>query len=509
MAELKQMMDVNVTVLSKVVERTRRFRSSNQSQAPESIFDMSFTTLSIHQGENSSVFSNTMFQFDDEIINSQAYRRTLARAYAAINERSEEDTVDSSEVGKPKSQGLDEMDSVASVGSSHTALDSNIVEPSPRSPENGEISTEIPNFEESIERFLKFESIYTVPMPEWAEQWKMGRQEISGVPKKQMERQFIIHEIIQTERRYLKHLLVLRYLYKHRWLLALGPERWDTEKMTNGFPGGEEIFQVNKKHLYEPLLARQASQGPWILSIADIFEHWISVSAPAYLDYSNKYTNYHESIASTSRNNATFSHFLDQTRDLNICERLDWTTYLKAPITRLQRYCLLLEVMLKNSDRQNPALECDRIQNVISSLRACCINYDGIISENRKSMTIERLNSMMVSDSSLIPPDAEILLDMQLKLKRRTLDSSIPVQLIMYRSKDRLKTFLFKYSISIVSPVGARLEPHDTVRQDFFSSHKSSIVLFRIYPKLTPCKDWPIGTHTNLREADEIDDRSP
>jgi hypothetical protein len=82
MAELKQIMDNNTTVLSQVVQRTSHFRAARASRAPQSIFDMTFATQSIHYGDAGSVVSSTLFSFDDEIVNSQAYRRALAKAYA-------------------------------------------------------------------------------------------------------------------------------------------------------------------------------------------------------------------------------------------------------------------------------------------------------------------------------------------------------------------------------------------------------------------------------------------
>lgn len=86
MAELKQMMDNNTAVLSQVVQRSSHFRTARTSRAPQSIFEMSFATQSIHSGDGSSVISSAVFSFDDEIVNAQAYRRVLAKASASSND---------------------------------------------------------------------------------------------------------------------------------------------------------------------------------------------------------------------------------------------------------------------------------------------------------------------------------------------------------------------------------------------------------------------------------------
>lgn len=85
MAELKQMMENNTTVLSQVVQRTSQFRNTRKSRAPESIFDLS-SKNSFRLGDGDSVFSTTFFLFDNELLNSTAYRRVLAKVEGERND---------------------------------------------------------------------------------------------------------------------------------------------------------------------------------------------------------------------------------------------------------------------------------------------------------------------------------------------------------------------------------------------------------------------------------------
>ena len=78
MAELKQILENNTAVISQFVQRASRFRAARLSRARHSIFEMSFSTQSIHSGDRVSLFSSTLFAFDDEVIDSPAYRRALA-----------------------------------------------------------------------------------------------------------------------------------------------------------------------------------------------------------------------------------------------------------------------------------------------------------------------------------------------------------------------------------------------------------------------------------------------
>lgn len=109
-------MDNNTAVLSRLVERTKQLRISRGSQAPESIFDMSFTTQSIRTSDQTSIISSTFFTFDDELVNAPVYRRTLARAYAVLKMEEDTQQTDSDDVktitgeGKPPQVSMSEME---------------------------------------------------------------------------------------------------------------------------------------------------------------------------------------------------------------------------------------------------------------------------------------------------------------------------------------------------------------------------------------------------------------
>lgn len=82
MTELKQVMDQNTAILNEVAQHTSRISSSanKTSRAPKSIYDVSFKTFSISEDE-ASLYNSKLFAFDDEVVNSTAYRQVLAKAY--------------------------------------------------------------------------------------------------------------------------------------------------------------------------------------------------------------------------------------------------------------------------------------------------------------------------------------------------------------------------------------------------------------------------------------------
>ncbi|CAI7677272.1 unnamed protein product [Penicillium pancosmium] len=97
--ELKQLMDQNTAILNEVAQHTSRISASanKASRAPRSIYDMSFKTLSISEDEP-SLYSSRLFTFDDEVVNSIAYRQVLAKAYARGRSTDPENSNDAADV---------------------------------------------------------------------------------------------------------------------------------------------------------------------------------------------------------------------------------------------------------------------------------------------------------------------------------------------------------------------------------------------------------------------------
>ena len=194
MIELKEMMDNNNTVLSQIVERTSHFRIARASHAPQSIFDMSFATQSLHLGDGGSMISSTFFSFDNEIVNSQAYRRALAKAFANNNNGNRTQSAGSDHgadlaadrVLASGQQMNTELDSetirLSEVTRSPTVSDTPILSPTPSDP------------------LMAFMSEAQTPEQDWATTWAIKKRDIEGVRHNEVKRQKTLHEIITTER---------------------------------------------------------------------------------------------------------------------------------------------------------------------------------------------------------------------------------------------------------------------------------------------------------------------
>ncbi|KAF9413794.1 RHO1 GDP-GTP exchange protein 2, partial [Podila epigama] len=178
-------------------------------------------------------------------------------------------------------------------------------------------------------------------------------KEISdSVSSEEKKRQEVIYELIYTEKDFVND---LKYLHD-KWItpirnLDLLPESRRESFIDRVFYNIKDVYNVNSK-LGEALLKRQQAYAV-IPEVGDIFlEHVVNFS-PFVLYGANqieaKYEFEHE-----KNTNSTFAKFVEETERRPESRKLELNGYLTKPTTRLGRYPLLLEAVLKYTPEDNP-----------------------------------------------------------------------------------------------------------------------------------------------------------
>ncbi|KAG0326928.1 RHO1 GDP-GTP exchange protein 2 [Dissophora globulifera] len=166
------------------------------------------------------------------------------------------------------------------------------------------------------------------------------------------KRQEVIFELIYTEKDFVND---LKYL-NDKWItpirnLELLPESRREAFIDRVFYNIRDVYAVNSK-LGESLLKRQATYAV-IPEIGDIFlEHVVNFS-PFVLYGANQIEAKYEFEHEKNTNN-TFSKFVEETERRPESRKLELNGYLTKPTTRLGRYPLLLEAVLKYTPDDNP-----------------------------------------------------------------------------------------------------------------------------------------------------------
>ena len=232
---------------------------------------------------------------------------------------------------------------------------------------------------------------------DWVTFYNVKKEQFAGVGKKEVERQNNLHEIVTSEDVFMDQVNVLRVLYRDALKTyqppIIGPNK--IQKFINTVFGKiEAIKRVNEDHLLAQLKYRQQEQGPWVVGFSDIFREWIRKARIAYIEYAAGFPQATFLVRKEADKNLLFRQFLDQARAHELSGRLDWNTYLKAPITRLQRYSLLLATVHKNmvqdsEEKANLAIAIDEIKTVT-------LECDAKVDEMSKKVEMIEMGSKLI-----------------------------------------------------------------------------------------------------------------
>ncbi|KAI9684803.1 MAG: hypothetical protein M1829_000178 [Trizodia sp. TS-e1964] len=231
----------------------------------------------------------------------------------------------------------------------------------------------------------------------WATFYKVAEPEIEKADKKEVLRQNILHEIVQTEDQFLDQMNVLRVLYRdqlHSWQPPIIPPNRIEKFVRDVYGKADAVRNVNEEFLLAALKYRQQEQGPWIVGFSDIFREWIRKARTPYMEYAASFPNANHLVRKEAEKNILFKQFLDQARDNELSLRLGWDTYLKAPITRLTRYGLLLATVHK-SMRQDSE-EKTNLQTAIDEIKAVTLECQARVAEMTKKVDLKEMGAKLI-----------------------------------------------------------------------------------------------------------------
>ncbi|KAF2469305.1 CNH-domain-containing protein [Lindgomyces ingoldianus] len=182
----------------------------------------------------------------------------------------------------------------------------------------------------------------------------VSKEVAASVSEKEQKRQEVISELMYTERDFVKDLEYLRDFWMKPLRSANGspiPEHRREKFVRTVFSNCQEVYMVNSR-LAESLTRRQQKE-PVVRNIGDIFMEYVPHFSPFIKYGSNqlfgKYEFEHE-----KRTNIEFSKFVDEVERMKESRKLELNGYLTKPTTRLARYPLLLENILKYTADDNP-----------------------------------------------------------------------------------------------------------------------------------------------------------
>lgn len=227
---------------------------------------------------------------------------------------------------------------------------------------------------------------------DWVTFYKVPKELWESHPKKEIDRQNNLHEIVTTEDSYIGQLDVLRELYRDQ-LAAMNPSIIPAKRLpkflADVFGKVDAVKKVNEDFLLAQLKYRQKEQGPFITGFSDIFREWIRKAKNVYIDYAATFPTANYLVRKEAERNPHFKQFLNQAREHKMSSRLSWDTFLKAPITRIQRYTLLLATVHKNMVKDSE--EKTNVAQAIEEIKVVALECDNKVGEMNKKADLMEL----------------------------------------------------------------------------------------------------------------------
>jgi hypothetical protein len=244
---------------------------------------------------------------------------------------------------------------------------------------------------------VNLQAVSTGASEDWATFYKLKKEDVEGHDKKEIELQNILHEIVSTEAGFVGGLDVMIRLYRDPLATAnpsiISPNRQE-RFLRDVFGKVDSVKKANVEHLLPQLKYRQQEQGPWVTGFSDIFRQWIRKAKTAYIEYATGFPSADSLMRQELEKNISFRNFVEAARVNKLSNKLGWDNYLKAPITRLQRYSLLLQTVHKNM--LHDCEEKTNLATAIEEIRAVTLECDSRVADQKRKVDLSDLSQKLL-----------------------------------------------------------------------------------------------------------------
>ncbi|BFZ57098.1 RHO1 GDP-GTP exchange protein 2 [Savitreella phatthalungensis] len=240
----------------------------------------------------------------------------------------------------------------------------------------------------------------------------VSQEVVNSVDEQEKKRQEIICEAIYTERDFVKDLEYLRDF----WIKPLRtspciPEARKDKFIRTVFSNVLEVHSVNSR-LAEALTHRQNAQAV-VHEVGDVFLEFVPHFDP-FIRYGAQQLLAKFEFEKEKSTNPAFAKFVEETERLKESRKLELNGYLTKPTTRLARYPLLLEAVLKQTKDNNP----DKV-NIPKAVAAIKVFLSRVNAESGKAEN--RFNLMQLQAQLVSKPGEQDFQNLKLSDESRQL----------------------------------------------------------------------------------------
>lgn len=271
----------------------------------------------------------------------------------------------------------------------------------------------------------------------------VSKEVADSIDDREKKRQEVIAEIMYTERDFVKDLEYLRDF----WIkplrsntptnFAFIPEIRREKFVRTVFSNVMDVHAVNAR--FAEALTRRQQESPIVRNVGDIFLQIVPRFDP-FVYYGARQIFGKYEFEREKNINLTFARFVEETERLKESRKLELNGYLTKPTTRLARYPLLLEQVLKNTSDDN--LDKQDIPKAILMIKDFLqrVNTETGKAENR-------FNLLHLANNLKFPPgDATMWVDLKLTEENREIIYKGPLKKSPTDTND-IMCYLFDHAL--------------------------------------------------------------
>ncbi|EIE89601.1 hypothetical protein RO3G_14312 [Rhizopus delemar RA 99-880] len=261
------------------------------------------------------------------------------------------------------------------------------------------------------------------------------------LPKNEIARQEAIHELIYTEEDYVRDLRLLDELYVNELLHAQcieEPRRQEfCEKVFNNY---QEILDIHKV-LCDDLKDHQAycqstNAIGSINQVGDIFLRHVDRFMDVYLKYGPHVVLAEYEAKQEAETNILFQTFIREKEKRAESRRLPFRHFIILPVTRLQRYSLLLDAVLKKTPSDSP--DKASIAKCIEIIKGVATKVDEATVETKNTLRVYEINQRVrfkpgePHELDLLKPGRKLLMEGRLCRKSHLVVETVELQVFLF-----------------------------------------------------------------------------
>ena len=248
----------------------------------------------------------------------------------------------------------------------------------------------------------------------------VSKEVAESVDERERKRQEVISELCYTERDFVKDLEYLQDFWVRPLRTLVPPVIPDHRRerfIPTVFGNFADIYGINMR-LAEALTRRQYV-NPVVRNVGDILLDFVPRFVPSYINYGANQLWGKIAYEEERKENPFFKRFAEGVERLKESRRLELNGYLTKPTSRLARYPLLLEQILKNTADGNPDKE--HIPKAIERIRKVLEQVNAVSGQQENKIALHQVERQLVFkpgesyDLDLISEERQLLFKGSLK----------------------------------------------------------------------------------------------